>query len=184
MSLLEHSRRTSTAFVSALFFTLATASAHSISLTPFHLVGVSRDNRTTIFVPAKEVKLGDSLRVVSEGRVIDSPVIQVNEEMKQGIYAPLTTTGTKEAHLTMKKKVFLIGTLLVNGVLASSYANVHSHDAAHVFMAPLRFYYALAQGLLAVTDPFRSQDQDGMHAVPRMMFDVATFLAPSNLLLP
>lgn len=156
----------STSFSSALFITFTTASAHSISVTPVHLVGVSRDNRATIFLSAKELKCGDSLHVVSEGRVLFSPVIQVIEEMKQGTYAPL-----------------IVGTLLVNGVLASSYANVHSHNAAHFIMAPLRFYCALRQELLSAEDPFGGQEQDGIHAVSQVMFDVAKFLAPSKLLL-
>ena len=38
----------------------------------------------------------------------------------------------------------LSGTLLVDGILASSYAVVHSQSLAHASMAPVRWWYQLS----------------------------------------
>lgn len=76
-----------------LFHTLATQSGHSLSLTALHLLPIVEHGQL-IYVPAKDVQLGDLLRVLmKDGRMIDSAVMELKMEMKDGFYAPLTMDG-------------------------------------------------------------------------------------------
>jgi hypothetical protein len=76
-----------------LFYTITTASGNKISLTGLHLLPIVKYDDTYVYVPAKQVKIGDILRVLSNGQLVSSPVIRVTQEMKTGFYAPLTTAG-------------------------------------------------------------------------------------------
>jgi len=80
-------------FYLALFYTIVTASGNKISLTGLHLLPIVKDDDTYVYVPAKQVKMGDILRVLSNGQLVSSPVLRVTQEMKTGFYAPLTTAG-------------------------------------------------------------------------------------------
>jgi hypothetical protein len=80
-------------FYLALFYTIVTASGKNISLTGLHLLPIVKYDDTYIYVPAKQVKMGDILRVLSDGQLVSSPVIRVIQEIKTGFYAPLTTAG-------------------------------------------------------------------------------------------
>ncbi|UJR18730.1 hypothetical protein I4U23_005637 [Adineta vaga] len=151
-------------FSLTLFYTILTASGNNISLTGLHLLPIMRDDDTFIYVPANQVKVGDILRVLSNGQLVSSPVVRLILEMKTGFYAPLTTTGT----------------ILVNDVAASCYANVQSHDAAHFYMGPLRWYNSLARSL-SIAEPFGHQKSDGIHIVPRVMYEFARLARPSTL---
>jgi desert hedgehog protein len=73
-----------------------------------------------------------------------------------------------------------IGTLLVNDIMASCYANVQSHEAAQFYMGPLRLYHWLAQSLF-INKPFGYQEMDGMHFIPRIMYEFCRFFRPSTL---
>jgi desert hedgehog protein len=74
----------------------------------------------------------------------------------------------------------LLGTILVNDVVASCYANVQSHKVAHIFMGPLRWYSRLARSL-SISEPFGTQKVDGIHVVPRVMYEFARMVWPSML---
>ena len=77
-----------------MFHTLVTASGHKISLTKLHLIPIVEHDHTIKYVPAKDVKVGDTLYVMSnDNQVMPSPVTKVTVEMKTGVYAPLTTDG-------------------------------------------------------------------------------------------
>jgi hypothetical protein len=45
---------------------------------------------------AEDIKLGDTLRVVSNDQIYSSSVINITMEMKTGYYAPLTMAGMSE----------------------------------------------------------------------------------------
>lgn len=117
-----------------------------------------------IYVAAEDVHEGDRLRVMLEGRMMASVVIEVKMEVKQGYYAPLTDAGT----------------LMVNGVLASCYANVHSHDLAHWSMGVIRWYDAVLRSVW-MKEGSSVSGEDGMHVIPRMLYAVTFMLAPSML---
>ena len=73
-----------------------------------------------------------------------------------------------------------IGSLLVNGVMASCYSNVKSHEAAQFYMSPLRWYYWMAQSL-SINEPFGTQNNEGIHFVPQAMYEVTRFFYPFAL---
>lgn len=53
-----------------------------------------QNNNVINYIPAKEVKIDDVVYVMSDDQVISSsPVIDIIIEMKEGYYAPLTTSG-------------------------------------------------------------------------------------------
>ncbi|CAF2692689.1 unnamed protein product, partial [Rotaria sp. Silwood2] len=151
-------------FSQAMFHTITTASGHNVSLTELHLIAIIKNDNTINYVPAKQIKIYDVVYVMSNDKLVSSIVTNVIREMKTGYYAPLTTSGT----------------LFANGILTSCYANVHSHKVAHVAMSLLRFYHWLAQ-LLFINEPFGHQDMEGMHVVPKVMYELAQFLYPSAL---
>ncbi|CAF3220311.1 unnamed protein product, partial [Rotaria sp. Silwood2] len=147
-----------------LFYTIFTDSGKNISITALHLLPIVRHDGTYVYVPAKEVKVGDTLHVLSNGQLTSSSVVQVKQEMKTGFYAPLTTAGT----------------LLANDVITSCYSNVKSHEMAHFYMAPLRWFNSLAQWL-SISEPFGNQNIDGIHIIPHIMYEFARLISPSML---
>ncbi len=81
-----------------MFHTIITASGHSVSLTALHLIPIIQNQGTLNYIPAKEVKAGDIVYVMSNDQVMPSPVIKVIMEMKTGFYAPLTTSGKNRSN--------------------------------------------------------------------------------------
>ena len=94
---------------------------NTILLSPQHLIFRKQNSTSSVSVIfASEIEPGD---LVSNGSdSFDETVIRVTMVTEKGVYAPLT----------------LEGTMIVDGVLVSCYASWHSHDAAHLAMAPLR----------------------------------------------
>ncbi|CAF3480748.1 unnamed protein product [Rotaria sp. Silwood1] len=153
------------ASIEGIFYTITTMSGHNISLTDVHLIPIITVDGLLNYVPVRDIKKGDILYVVSNGTLIQSPVINVKLEVKVGYFSPLTTAGT----------------LLVNDILVSCYANVKSHDNAHFYMAPFRWYYQLFRSL-SITEPFGSHATDGVHIIPLSMYNFARWFRPSTLL--
>jgi len=79
-----------------MFYTIVTASGHSVSLTGLHLIPIIQHDNTLNYIPAKEVKIDDIVYVMSDDQLTSSSVINVTLEMKTGFYAPLTTSGKKK----------------------------------------------------------------------------------------
>jgi len=109
-------------------FLQLTTSDRQLVVSAAHLVAVVSSNGSNIvYVPAKDVKVGDRLLECdntpqgSHG-VWSNQVVNIGGVTAQGIFAPLT----------------LAGTVVVDGVAASCYAATPSHTAAHAAMKPVR----------------------------------------------
>lgn len=91
-----------------------------------HLVATVK-NGAVEYVPAGEVQAGHTLlecdtNPAAAGTVWGNKVVRVETVQAQGVYAPLTVSGT----------------IAVDGVAASCYADTRSHKAAHASMKPMR----------------------------------------------
>lgn len=64
--------------------------------------------------------------------------------------------------------------------MTSCYANVQSHEMAHTYMSILRAYYWSARALF-MDQPFGSSKMEGIHAIPKMLYELALFVYPSAL---
>lgn len=84
--------------------------------------------------------------------------------MKKGYYAPLTMKGT----------------LLVNNILASCFANFNNHHVAQYYMAPFRYYYKFTR-LIYLSDPFNVNQTEGLHWTVSIMFYAAHYFKPDAL---
>ena len=81
----------------------------------------------------------------------EEAVVAVEPAREKGIWAPLTMEGT----------------LLVDGILASSYASF-SHDGSDLALAPVKMFPTL------LLDNEQSQHKDGCRDVVKLMKNVAT----------
>lgn len=117
------------------FYTIKTESNHKISLTEYHLIPIEYFPNQRKYLFAKQIQIGDFLFISNKGNnsieITKSKVIEIVRENKEGFYSPLTTDGT----------------LLVNGILVSSYAHVYDHWLAHQSMILIRLVYRLSQYL-------------------------------------
>ena len=97
----------------------------SLTVSERHLV-FKRDSGTKVAVFAEEIAVGDYLFKHSKlhKSLQAMQVVSVEETQVHGAYAPLTEHGT----------------LLVDGVFTSCYAQIRSHRVAHFSLAPLRLW--------------------------------------------
>ncbi|CAF2896650.1 unnamed protein product [Rotaria sp. Silwood2] len=145
----------------ALFYTIETSSGKRISLTANHLIAVGlATNRVSkiVYKFAKNIKVGETLL---NDQLLPEPVVRIKQEIKVGYYAPMSGAGI----------------LSVNGLLASCYANVFSHQLAHWMMAPARLNYRL-QVALGIKQHFH---QDiGLHPFAAWIMKWAERLLPKQ----
>ncbi|CAF1031584.1 unnamed protein product [Rotaria sordida] len=142
----------------ALFYTLRTDSGYEISLTEYHLIPIINSNGNENYLFAKQIKIGDCLFVLFNGKLMYSPVINITIEMKKGYYAPLTMKGT----------------LLINNVLASCFANINNHHLAQYYMTPFRYYYKFAR-FISLYDPFNINKTEGLYWTVNIMLHFARY---------
>ena len=97
----------------------------SLTVSERHLI-FKRDGGTKVAVFAEEIAVGDYLFKYSKlhKSLQAIQVVSVEETQVHGAYAPLTEHGT----------------LLVDGVFTSCYAQIRSHRVAHFALAPLRLW--------------------------------------------
>jgi len=114
----------------AKYLRLTTAqTGRSLTISPEHLVGVVREGQMD-YVKAGTLRVGERLLAcdvgaAGTGGVWAEPIQNIDNVESLGVYAPITTTGT----------------VCVNGIVASCYAAVSSHRAAHAAMKPVRSAY-------------------------------------------
>ena len=106
-----------------VFNTVRNSTSH-IDISAQHLIFVSGKS-DPIF--ASEVQVGDHLQLVDNNQVIPSEVISIEPVVSQGFSAPLTRSGT----------------IVVNGIIASNYAEARNHHLAHLAMQPYRLWRML-----------------------------------------
>jgi hypothetical protein len=99
------------------YFILTTNQNRTLKLSAYHLIAKFENNRQD-FIFAKDLKIGDLILSQDFERVVDIEI-----KIEKGAYAPLTEDGT----------------LYVNDILVSCYANIQSHKIAHFAMQPLIF---------------------------------------------
>lgn len=74
----------------------------------------------------------------------------------------------------------ILGTFLANNVDASCFSNVENHDMVQFYLKPLRWYYEVSR-LLSIEKPFGDGTVDGIHYVPKMLYEMVQFIYPSIL---
>jgi hypothetical protein len=91
-----------------------------LKLSAEHLIAkFDQETKQQEFIFAKDIKVGDLL--FSHLKNDHVRVIDISTETEKGAYAPLTEDGT----------------LFVNNILVSCYANIQSHKLAHYSMQPI-----------------------------------------------
>ena len=111
-----------------------------------------------IYLFAKQIQIGDYLFVLFNEKLTYSPVINITIEIQKGYYAPLTMKGT----------------ILINNILASCFANINNHQLAQYSMAPFRYYYKFAR-FISIYDPFNIDQTEGLHWTVNQMFYFARY---------
>lgn len=120
------------------FLSLQTEDGHRLAVTPHHLVFSDAycrpDGRQYRARFASRAQTGTCIVVLTaEGDVRPSRIVSISEEEDTGVYAPLTEAGN----------------VLVDGVLASSYALVEDHRLAHWAFGPVRLLFSFRRLLWA-----------------------------------
>ncbi|XP_020280358.1 sonic hedgehog protein A [Pseudomyrmex gracilis] len=167
------------------FIRLTTKSGRVLTLTPAHLVPV--EGRSSVF--AKMVQIGDkilvsdattSLRNSVDNRLRWDTVVETKLVLEEGVFAPLTTEGT----------------LLVDDVVASCYAVVDSQTVAHYSFLPLRIWKSVTSFFVQRLDDDVRHVQvrhsngteptttmpEGVHWYASMLYTLASYVLPSNML--
>ena len=120
-----------------------------ICITPNHLIFTVSDDYKPIAIFANDIKIGDKLLVTIDGHTTKlSPVTNITDEVKIGIYAPLTSEGTA----------------IVNNIFVSCYASYDNHSLAHLSMLPLILYY----------EHFKSVAKEGINVYAAFLFNVVS----------
>ena len=115
--------------VSTKYIKIKTETNNDLEASELHLIQRAKKQNANEFefVFAKDLQLDDYLVKLDGKRIKLEKIVDIEVVEEKGAYAPLTEHGT----------------LFVNDLLASSYANVYSHDLAQVFFWPVRAWHRL-----------------------------------------
>ena len=114
-----------------------------LTISASHVMFVVGEDNGVSDVFAKDVKIGDMVYVLQNRMTKVVEVVDLERVQSSGAYVPLTFTGT----------------LIVDGVLVSSYANI-GHWKAHTLFTPLRWFPTL------LLDTEQTQDMEGIRTIP------------------
>jgi hypothetical protein len=111
------------------YIAIKTSGNKSLSISPLHLIAKLANSGFIEFVFAKDLQLNDV--IVSENEVsgVKEPqpsyekIIELRETYESGAYAPLTEQGT----------------IAVNSLMVSCYANTRFHNFIHLLFQPVIF---------------------------------------------
>lgn len=114
-------------FLKALFQVIYDSFGNSLSLTSSHLLFIQ--NRG--YINAAKVQIGDNLRIYSTElkKFNDFKVDKISFDFTTGFIAPLTNEGT----------------LLVNNIHTSCYAEINSHLVADLAVTPMKLWYKISK---------------------------------------
>jgi len=151
--------------LSMKFYTLRTESGHQLAITGEHLIYETdcRGNGGEAKY-AKKVQVGNCLFVNRDGKLIETRIVEKSQEKMNGIYAPITTTGS----------------IVVNDVLASCYSYYENESLQKfVYQFVIDFQDMLANWMPSTIYQAAFNHQNGAFvAVPRL---VLNFLQLSNV---
>jgi hypothetical protein len=153
-------------FILALFYILKTSCGNQISLTEYHLIPKISYQGNLNYTIAKQIQIGDLLVGLFNNQLKSCRVINITNQIKKGYYAPLTMEGT----------------LLVNQILASSFAHVNNHHIAQFYMFPFRYYYKLTR-FISLNDPLYLYKTEGLNWLIKIMFHFARYFRLDTLIL-
>ncbi|KAF5276232.1 hypothetical protein FQR65_LT04037 [Abscondita terminalis] len=163
------------------FLEINLESGRTLTVTRSHLVIreiLNSSSSETVY--AESLTLGDNLIVHSrDGNKFQDKVINVKPVFRTGVYAPLTT----------------VGTVIVNDIVVSCYAVVHSHYLAHVVFAPFRFTNTIENYLLKFWQTIAYEEAPsspsnmpklnytkGVHWYAKLLYEVANNFIPWQIL--
>ena len=143
-----------------MFQILSDSKNNSISLSSSHLVFTKEAGYTN----AVKVKLGDTLRhySVDKQEFVDLKVTSIRFELRRGYTAPLTNEGT----------------ILVNNIDASCYAEINSHQLADWSMFPMKLWYKLTKYF---GGKYRVADNVGTDVYTDLLYKFVVNYVPSIL---
>lgn len=144
--------------------------SYKLSLTPEHLVYMSVTNSSfedSQAVFASDVKEGQYVYTFRQTgdlwKVVPTLVTRVNLEEYTGAVAPLTREGS----------------IIVDGVAASSYAVIRDEWIAHFAFAPVRWLNLLPSIGWSETENIDSKPEDGqpyLHWYPRLLYKYGSYI--------
>ena len=150
---------------SGKYLTISTEQGTSITLSPNHLtfIASSKPGHPLKTQPMLAANVRPGHYLVSCSAEPHQPVLtevaSVCTTVEQGVYAPLTRCGV----------------MLVNGIMASCYANTEKHSLAHCAFAPVRMYTSLRIRKRCERRPKR-----GVHCYAKFLIAVSKF-APKTV---
>jgi len=138
-----------------------------------HLIYVGSDDDASYSQPqpvfAGHLQTGNYVIVNTSGNVGRARVVDVkwSRDPAGGVYAPITARGT----------------LVVDDVIVSCYAEFSSHSTAHASLAPLRYFYLSADWLshwLSTSWRRGDADVDGVHWYAALLRRLASLVVPTH----
>ncbi len=135
---------------------------NSISLTNSHLIFVKDQG----YINAGKIKIGDTLRIYSNKNLKfkDFQVKRISFDIKKGFIAPLTNQGT----------------LLVNQIDTSCYAEVNNHNLADIAMTPVKVWYKLSK-LLGSSSSNKENEEVKVDLYSSYLYKIASKFFPNYI---
>ena len=148
------------------YLSIHTDTGHKLEVSASHLIFRSREKSCSVSnaddVFASEVTVGDYVYVTTKKGLVSSMVTKISTIEARGYYAPLTSCGT----------------VVVDGVLASCYAQFDSHRLAQMGMTGARLAYYYAPGWLQ--SYLLGADSDGLMTYAKHLTPLVEFFMGSR----
>lgn len=151
------------------FVRLDTEDGQRLTVTPSHLVMAWLPQRQTVhYMFADQIQEGDYLLASVNSNLEPKKVVKVAAVLSQGVFAPLTTTGT----------------VIVDDVAASCYAVIDSQSVAHWSFMPFRlaksiWHWVAPASMLGQTT---AAHQNGIHWYAKALYSMKDVFLPTQWL--